>query len=362
MADGRPYADLADRQRWPGCYGPASKDGDRHRRLHARTSRGPRSAARNIVDHRRRRHLGGDAAGRRGSRAVDAAEQGGAGGRIREAWMRVEAVRQALFDSGQAPPTASQTGRCRPRRAARPTRRSARHAGRRRRTSQDARGLARRFPILRVLTGLGIAPAPPRTPAHARARGAADQPAVARGRTAAGGIRPSRRQGRARPPIVLSRSRDPRGTAATIRTASDALKQQLREHSSPPEGPAPPKAKAAEEPPAICRRRAIAAHRRRAARTAGAPAPGLCPRSSAEHRHRVLRNSTRSTLAVLLGEDLQAGPGRRVSRGRRRRPGRAAASTSRSTSIDPEPAGAGRPARRRRATRSSTSRWSTPSP
>ena len=110
--------------------------------------------------------------------------------------------------------------------------------------------IPRPFRILKVLTGLGVA-ASPEKPAHAGAGGAAAQPAVARGRKAAGGIRPSRRQGR-------ERSADRRGASSptSLRgTAGSSHRFARAEEAlgrSPPErsrSPAQQKETADEAPP-----------------------------------------------------------------------------------------------------------------
>ena len=76
MADGRPYADLPIRK-MAGCYGPPSKDATS---IAAYTPNVPWAKFGCPDDDRHgwRRHLGRDAAGRRGGRPVDAEEQGGA--------------------------------------------------------------------------------------------------------------------------------------------------------------------------------------------------------------------------------------------------------------------------------------------
>jgi len=156
MADGRPYADLPIRK-MAGCYGPTSKDVTS---IAAYTPNVPwaKFGCRDTVD--------GDGGGTSAATPQVAAaaalwmqKNKAALEAYREDWMRVEATRKALFDSVQGP-GAHQLG----------------HVGRgllrasaaldvapppeavlkNSKTSADSAS----FPILKVLTGLGIAAAP----------------------------------------------------------------------------------------------------------------------------------------------------------------------------------------------------------
>ncbi|GEP60586.1 S8 family serine peptidase [Reyranella soli] len=155
MADGRPYADLPIRK-MAGCYGPSAKDPTS---MGAYTPNVPwaKFGCPNTVDMD-----GGGTSAATPQVAAAAAlwiqKNKAALEAYGEDWMRVEATRQALLNNA-APPAASQMGR----------------VGRGVLRSNEALAMAppaqaalrktpadsASFPILRVLTGLGLAAAPP---------------------------------------------------------------------------------------------------------------------------------------------------------------------------------------------------------
>ena len=155
MADGRPYADLPIRK-MAGCYGPAAKDPTS---MGAYTPNVPwaKFGCPNTVDMD-----GGGTSAATPQVAAAAAlwiqKNKAALEAYGEDWMRVEATRQALLNNA-APPTANQVGR-----VGRGVLRSHATLGMGppaqsalRKTPADSTS----FPILRVLTGLGLAAAPP---------------------------------------------------------------------------------------------------------------------------------------------------------------------------------------------------------
>ena len=155
MADHTPYADLG-LDRMAGNYGPDSKMATA---IAASTPNTPwaKLGCPMIVDLRRRRHVGGDAAGRRRSGDLDPGQHARRSPLIRKAWMRVEAIRKALF--GSASLSATQDRSTWAGASCAPTARSDQapvHSAELRAEEPDSAS----FAILRLLTGLGMPPRP----------------------------------------------------------------------------------------------------------------------------------------------------------------------------------------------------------
>ena len=346
MADGRPYADLPIRK-MAGCYGPSSKDATA---MAGYTPNVPwaKFGCRDTVD----RDGGGTSAAtpqiaaaaalwlQKHKAAVDAYPEG---------WMRVEAVRKALVGTLR-PPDARETGRVGKGllRAGAALDQAPPPAAALARTAADFGVVQPAAPAHRARHGGCAFPGS----ADARAGSVADQPAVARPGKRAGGFRSDETRRR-----TVARGRaNHRGPALPPDRVGGT------------QGRAGHRQRPADGCPAAGRRaRPRGSHIRPDGTCARAGNPdtgraaslGLCPRPAVEHRHDGLRPQ-RGRAGGAVGKGPDAGAGGRVPRGDRRRSGEWPAPTRRSTSTT-RVCWRRTACSRRRATRSSTSRWSTPS-